>query len=218
MIADDHPLACFALRALLDRVDQICLVAVADSPAALLDALSRSRCDLLITDFSMPSGPGKDGLDMLGCIRGGHPDLPIIVLTMMNNVVTLRSILDAGVQGLVDKAAGTPEILDAIAAVARGERFVSQANREILQSTSAAGHLGIEGLSDRERDVLQLLMAGLSGRQIAQRLDRSYKTISSHKRSAMSKLGLRSNLDIHMLAGAMGSSCFAELNCRRLSP
>jgi two-component system capsular synthesis response regulator RcsB len=108
--------------------------------------------------------------------------------------------------GLVDKAAGPAEILDAIAAVARGERFVSQANRKLLQRTSAAGHLGIEGLSDRERDVLQLLMAGMSGMQIAQRLDRSYKTISHDKRSAMSKLGLRSDFDIHMLAGVMGSA------------
>jgi two-component system capsular synthesis response regulator RcsB len=218
IIADDHSLARFALRMLLDKNEDICVSAIADSPAALLEALSKSQCDLLITDFSMPSGPGEDGLEMLHRIRSEYPDLAIVVLTMVSNVVTLRSILDAGVQGLVDKMAGTAEVLNSIATVLRGDCFLSQANRERLRSASGTGHVGMEGLSDKERDVLQMVMSGLTGMQIARKLDRSYKTISRHKRSAMSKLGLTSDFDIHMLAGVKryGYLRDAELQSRGL--
>lgn len=201
IIADDHPTVRAGVRLLLNHEPTIEIVAEADSPDSLLARLEEGPVDLLITDFSMPVGQAVDGLGLLGRIRREHPDLPIIVLTMVSNVSVHGSILATGVRALVDKAAGMEEISLAVEAIAHGRKYVSTAFRKSLEEREIDLGTGASpSLSPRETEVLRLFASGLKVSIIAERLARSMKTISRQKTDAMAKLGLRSDLEIYEYA------------------
>lgn len=205
IIADDHPIILAGVRMLLENSSEIEVVAEADSPDTLLAALRQTPCDLLITDFSMPGGEAADGLGLLQRIRRDHPDLPIVVLTMIGNVGVHGAILEAGVRGLIDKASGMAEISLAIQAVAQGRNYISTTFRQgLLQSEfdSAAGESA--RLSPRELEVIRLFASGLTVTGIAERLARSVKTVSRQKSDAMVKLGLKNDLEIYVYARENG--------------
>lgn len=205
IIADDHPIILAGVRMLLENKSEIEVVAEADSPDKLLAALRHTPCDLLITDFSMPGGEAADGLGLLQRIRRDHPDLPIIVLTMIGNVGVHGTILEAGVRGLIDKASGMAEISLAIQAVSQGRTYVSTTFRQgLLQSEFDSDAGESARLSPRELEVIRLFSSGLTVTGIADRLARSVKTVSRQKSDAMIKLGLKNDLDIYVYAREHG--------------
>ena len=205
IIADDHPIILAGVRMLLENKSEIEVVAEADSPDKLLAALRHTPCDLLITDFSMPGGEAADGLGLLQRIRRDHPDLPIIVLTMIGNVGVHGTILEAGVRGLIDKASGMAEISLAIQAVSQGRTYVSTTFRQgLLQSEFDSDAGESARLSPRELEVIRLFASGLTVTGIADRLARSVKTVSRQKSDAMIKLGLKNDLDIYVYAREHG--------------
>lgn len=185
----------------LERDTHLTVVAEADSPDMLLSALHATPADLLITDFSMPNGQTVDGLGLLQRIRRDYPDLPVIVLTMLGNVGVHGTILESGVRGLVDKAAGMAEISLAVQEIGRGRGYVSSTFRQRLEQSQfnieavASAHL-----SPREIEVLRFFASGLTVSGIAERVTRSVKTVSRQKSDAMAKLGLKSDLEIYVYA------------------
>jgi two-component system capsular synthesis response regulator RcsB len=201
IVADDHPIIRAGVRMLLEDSTDTEIVAEADSPEALLSTLRATPADLLITDFSMPSDQEVDGLALIRRIRRDFPDLPIIVLTMMSNVGVIGTIVGAGVRGLIDKSAGMAEISLAIRAVRQGRDYVSSTFRQgLLQSQFDAKSGQTARLSPRESEVLRLFASGLTVSGIAERLSRSVKTVSRQKSDAMTKLGLKSDLEIYAFA------------------
>lgn len=104
VIADDHPIFLIGLRAVLERDEQVRIVGEATSPQALAALLQRCPCDVLVTDFMMPAEPQADGLRLIEHLRRHYPDLPIVVVTMLNNAGLFHSILELGVMGLLSKA------------------------------------------------------------------------------------------------------------------
>lgn len=205
ILADDHPIVRSGVRALLERSTNASVVAEADSPDALVKALEQHPCDLLLTDFNMPGGQITDGLNLLGLLQRRWPDLPIVVLTMVSNLGVLRSILSSGVRGLINKSDALNELPLAVNAAAHGRTYVSAGLKSVLESTSAGDSGEAEtALSKRETEVLRLFASGLTVSQIATQLNRSVKTISRQKMDAMTKLGLKSDLDIYTYARENG--------------
>lgn len=202
ILADDHPVVRSGLRMLLEASANAEVVAEAATPAALFEALGRVPADLLLTDFIMPGGEGVDGLAMLCRLRAHWPQLPVVVLTMAGNANVLRSILACGVRGLLDKSDALPELIRAIAAVASGRSYLGSGARAALQAGAAAADSA--ALSRRETEVLRLFASGMTVSQIARRLNRSIKTVSHQKVGAMTKLGLRSDLEIYAYARENG--------------
>lgn len=201
IIADDHPIIRAGVRMVLEGAANTSIVAEADSPETLLSALRETPADLLVTDFSMPSGQEADGLGLLQRIRRLYPDLPVIVLTMVGNVGVIGAILGTGVRGLIDKAAGMSEISLAIQAVNQGRDYVSPTfKHSLLQSQFDAENGVAARLSPREVEVLRLFASGMTVSAIADRLSRSVKTVSRQKTDAMNKLGLKSDLEIYAFA------------------
>jgi two-component system capsular synthesis response regulator RcsB len=201
IIADDHPIIRAGVRMLLENRGDVIVAAEADSPDQLLSALRETPADLLITDFSMPIGRAGDGLGLLERIRRNHPDLPIIVLTMIANIGVIGSILETGVRGLIDKAAGMAEISQAIQAVGQGRVYLSTTFRKGLLQSQFNKETGASArLSPREVEVLRLFASGLTVSATAERLSRSVKTVSRQKNDAMNKLGLKSDLEIYVFA------------------
>jgi len=205
IIADDHPLIRAGVRALLDDDPGLSIVAEADSSDQLLAVLQATEADLLITDFSMPGGQAADGLTLIQRLRRDHPNLPIIVLTMIANAGVHASMLEAGVRGLIDKSAGLSEIATAVQSVKNGLNYVSKTFREGLRQSEFDRDAGEAArLSPREVEVLRLFASGLTVSQIAEQLSRSVKTVSRQKGDAMLKLGLKTDLDIFVYAREHG--------------
>ncbi|WP_438868928.1 response regulator [Pseudomonas sp. L1(2025)] len=193
VLADDHPIFLIGLRAVLERDERVRIVAEANSPQALIEQLQTCDCDVLVTDFMMPAEPQADGLRLIEQLRRHHPELPIVVVTMLNNAGLFHSILELGVMGLLSKASLADELPQAIDHVRQRRPYVAHAIRQAL---SLAGEVGADRLqsqqqlSPRELEVIRLLAAGWTVGEIAAQLHRSKQTVSAQKVSAMRKLGL----------------------------
>lgn len=191
ILADDHPIFLIGLRVVLEQNNRARVVAQASRPDELLDILKRCEADVLVTDFMMPDEHHNDGLRLLQKIRREFPDLPIIVVTMLNNAGLFRAILELKVQGLLSKASVASELPAAIARVRRKHLYIADSVRQImLDAAEYDMNETIRPLSPRELEVLRLLAAGMTIGEIGIQLSRSKQTVSAQKINAMRKLGL----------------------------
>jgi two-component system capsular synthesis response regulator RcsB len=193
IVADDHPIFLIGLRVVLEQDDAARVVAQASSPDELLQALQSQACEVLVTDFMMPTQLQNDGLRLLQRIRRDFPALPVVVVTTLSNAGLFQAMLSLNVRALLSKASVAGELPAAIESVRRGQVFIADSVRRILSEAQEHGPetlLPFEQLSPRELEVMRLLSAGHAVGQIATQLNRSKQTVSAQKVSAMRKLGL----------------------------
>lgn len=196
VIADDHKVFRQGLAELFSEDPSVSVVGMAgDGHEAL--ALARSlRPDVLVLDISMP---GLDGLQVAGAIRRENLPVRIVLLTMHKDAVNVRLALEARVEGYVLKDDAFEKLAAAVAAVARGERFYSQVALAGLAPEDAEGVL-----TPREREVVALVAAGRTTREIAAALGISAKTVETHRQRVMQKLGFHKAAEIVQYAVKMG--------------
>jgi len=207
IIADDHPVVRIGLRMLIDLSGTCVVVGEAEGPDSLLNLLSTTPCDLLITDLSMPGDLQSDGLKMLGMVRRRYPSVRIILVTMFANVATLRSALTEGVMAIVSKGASAKELPMAIRSVGEGRRFVSELLRTAL-APAGIGHASTKpSLSAKEHEVVRMLASGMTVSEIAGYFNRSVSTISKQKNMAMHRLGISTAVDLFAYARDSGMAC-----------
>lgn len=198
IIADDHPVVRIGTRAVIESSGVGRVVGEADNAQALIALLASQPCDLLVTDYSMPSSAQADGFAMIGMIRRRYPDLPVLLLSVSNNLAILRMVLDSGVLGLVDKSSSMEELPQAIQAVYRGQAYISRSLRERVEEAGSWRMREGDGkpLSPREVEVLRLLGTGMTVKEISLQLHKSVSTISRQKGDAMLKLGLKGDAEL----------------------
>jgi len=194
ILADDHPLVLVG-GALALRTAHIDVDGEASSADELLALLADRPCDVVVTDFLMPSNRQDnrqdDGFTLIETIVRDYPHIAVVVLTMINRPAALMSMLHRGVRGIVDKRASMEELPVAVRAVAAGETYLSETLLDILHETDEVSEaMPGADLSTREKEVIKLFVAGMSLQQIAEREGKSVKTISRQKRDAMRKLGV----------------------------
>jgi two-component system, NarL family, captular synthesis response regulator RcsB len=172
----------------------------------LVEMLRRASADVVVTDLSMPGGQYGDGLALVGYLRRHFPALRIIVLTMLGNGALLRRLFEAGVMTIVGKCDDFAHIGLAVRHAVRGARHISPSLRVALECARAdSGRAAVTpALSSREIEVVRLFAAGLSVTEIGMQLNRSIKTISSHKMSALRKLGVKRDAELIEYARASG--------------
>ncbi|MGE8399930.1 DNA-binding response regulator [Pseudomonas laurylsulfatiphila] len=202
VIADDHSVVRVGLRILINASRRCVIVGEADSVDNLMNLLSSTSCELLITDFSMPGGLQADGLKMLSTIQRHYPTLPIILVTMFTSVVTARAALAQGVMGIVAKTASATELPLAINAVQDGRRYLSKSLRTLLANTRDQFHES--PLSAKEHEVVRMLANGMTVSEIAVHFNRSVSTISKQKKMAMLRLGISTDVDLFSYARDSG--------------
>ncbi|HBJ66706.1 response regulator [Alcaligenes nematophilus] len=199
IIADDHPLILMGIRELLGRDINLSVEAVAASPSELVEHLQKNQPDTIITDYSMPGDEQYgDGMRFISYLRRHFPDVKLIVLTMVSNPMIISSLYDAGVQGVVLKQDELSEVLVALHLLRQGVKyypanFKQDTPKDVLTSSVQER---LESLSPREFEVLRLFAMGDSISAIAEQLNRSIKTISAQKASAMRKLNVHNNQDL----------------------
>ena len=205
ILADDHPLILTGIRALIEQIQPRCeVIAEAYQVSDLLNLLQQHHCDLLITDFSMPGDTRSDGLVMIQQLRRDYPNLPIIVLTQIQNSAILQSLIQAGVKGLILKKSVINELADAIRQILLGHRYIGPTVQMLLASAGISGQGNNNPLTPKESEVVRLLASGMSVTQVADYLHRSVKTISTQKKSAMVRLGLQSDSALFLYARENG--------------
>ncbi|MGL4349283.1 MAG: response regulator, partial [Plesiomonas shigelloides] len=194
ILADDPPLILTGIRSLIDQITPKCeVIAEAYQVSDLLNLLQQHHCDLLITDFSMPGDTRSDGMVMIQQLRRDYPNLPIIVLTQIQNSAILQSLIQVGVKGLILKKSVINELADAIRQILLGHRYIGPTVRMLLASAGISGQGNNNPLTPKESEVVRLLASGMSVTQVADYLHRSVKTISTQKKSAMTRLGISSD-------------------------
>lgn len=192
ILADDHPLVLVGGRLALENahIDVVGAARGADELLAML-ADHHAFCDVVITDFLMPSDRQDDGFPLIETIVKKYPHVALVVLTMINRPAALQSMLTRGALGIIDKRAPMDELATAARAVAAGETYLSETLLDILHDADDNSEaMPGAALSPRETDIIRLFVNGLSLQEIADQEGKSVKTISRQKRDAMRKLGV----------------------------
>ena len=202
LLVDDHELVREGLRRVLDTAARGWSVEEADSGEAALQRLSEHAFDMVITDLSMP---GMGGVALIRHLHVHHAQLPVLVLSMHGeSPYPLRSF-QAGARGYVSKDRSAEELVQAVEKVAGGGIYLSAAMAESLvaqvhgpsaTATAASASTGAGGaqaqLSEREREIMRRLVRGERPTEIADAMQLSVKTVSTHKARLLAKLGLPS--------------------------
>lgn len=198
VLADDHPIIRYGIRLALESNRLAKVVGEAGSPQELFQVLAQTACDIVITDFAMPDEHSRDGLYLIERILRTYPDKPIVVITALRNAGVLSAMLRKDVKGLIEKEGDVSELGLALRSVSQGRKYISPSLRVLLTSLEVNGDQGSTvKLTEAEMEVLRLFAyEGLTSQQISERLNRSRKTISRHKRSAQTKLGLSTNQEL----------------------
>jgi two-component system response regulator NreC len=185
VLADDHAVVRSALRALLEAQSDLEVVGEASDLAGAREAVAAHAPDVLVLDVNLPDGLG---VDIVGDLRGSHPDTQIVLLTMERDVGLARRAIDDGALGYLFKDAAHLELVEAVRSAAAGDRYLPPAVAAGLARDpgAAADH----ALSPRETEVLRLMALGHTNREIGEQLDLSVRTVETHRAHIQQKLGL----------------------------
>jgi DNA-binding NarL/FixJ family response regulator len=181
LTVDDHPLLRKGIAALVNTEPDLKLVAEASNGKEAIDAFRTHRPDVTLMDLQMPD---IDGLEAIKVIRSEFPDARVIVLTTYSGDMQVLGALKAGARGYILKGHVHKELLHAIRAVHAGQKRIPP---EI--AAELADHATDDALTEREIDVLRLIGAGNSNKQIADQLSIGEATVKSHVTNILSKLG-----------------------------
>lgn len=185
-IADDHHMMVQALKALLEPYFDV--AGVAFSGDELLRLLPAARADALVLDLQMP---GRSGLDLLPELTQRYPALKILIVTMHVDRVLADAALHGGAHGFVPKDSPVEELVVALNEVLAGRKFISPAVPRLSNRVSmGAQHLGLSRLTPRQQEIVQLIGAGKSTAEIADRLGLSGHTVSFHRKNIRRTLGI----------------------------
>ena len=205
IVADDHSCVRRGVRCLLAKPSHISVVGEAASSQALAELLDSCPCDVIVSDIGMPGMNGEgSAVSLLSRVLREGPRPPVVVLTMIRHARTLTGLLHLGVAAIVDKRDVVGSLTEAIDSAFAGEIYLSARAREVLGEADRMPRVKVGVLSAREWEVFQQYAHGMTITQIAQRLDRSSKTISTQKLSAMRKLGLETEAEVADYARQIG--------------
>lgn len=203
-LCDDHSIVREGLRLILEREVGMKVVGEADNGVTALRRVSELRPAVAIVDVSMPGN--INGIDATQRIRREVPETRVIMLSMYSSADYVGRALRAGAHGYVLKASATSDIVAAVRAVTAGERYLSPGVENELLDTLLSGQDGnaqelrTEKLSVREREVLQLVVEGMSSVEIAEVLGLSSSTVDTYRSRLMQKLQVANLPDLVRLA------------------
>ena len=199
LIVDDHTLVRDGIRALLELVADIEVVGEAKNGKEALEKVEQFAPDVVLMDLAMPI---MGGLEATRRIRKQSPETKVLALTQYDDTDYVIPVIEAGARGFVTKMAAFSELASAIQAVYRGDSYLSPSAaaalvQEYQQKTTVEGEKDpYQQLTDREREVLKLVVEGHTAREVADMLVVSPKTVEWYKTSLMNKLNIHNRTDL----------------------
>jgi two-component system response regulator NreC len=198
LIADDHSIVREGVRMILDGQEDFEVVGEASTGRQALEEARRLRPDVVVMDISMPD---MTGIEATKKIRSELSQTQVIGLTMHEDESYVFALLKAGAAGYVLKRAAAEDLVAAVRAAHQGEAFLyptvaKLVVQDFLQRATAQDRATLDGLTEREREVLTLIAEGLTNQEIAGRLYISIKTVQTHRAHIMEKLNLHDRTEL----------------------
>jgi DNA-binding NarL/FixJ family response regulator len=189
VVVDDHPVFRLGMASLLDSLDAVEVVGEAVDHPGAVEVVRASRPDVVVMDLDLG---GTSGIDATRDIVGAHPDVGVLVVTMFDDDDSVFAAMRAGARGYLLKGASPPEIERAVRSIANGEVLLGGAvaarAMAFLAGRRRTAAEPFPDLTDREREVLDLVAAGHDNLTIARRLGLSPKTVRNHLSNVLTKL------------------------------
>jgi DNA-binding NarL/FixJ family response regulator len=196
LVVDDHPVVCSGLSAIIDAQSDMCVAGQAMNGSEAIQIFRRIRPDVTLMDLRMPE---LGGVEAIRAIRREYPESRFIVLTTYHGDEDIHRAVSAGAQGYLLKGMAHTTLLDAIRRVHAGLRYLPP---PVLQ-TLAARPPGLE-LSSRELEILQMIVRGLSNRQIASHLGISEGTVKWHLNAIFGRMDVHGRTQAALAAVSRG--------------
>lgn len=201
MLVDDHQIVRDGIKALLESLDNVQVIGEASNANELLEKLSISKPDIIVTDISMPD---ISGIELTKIIneKEEFSGIKVLILSMFTNEDFIFNAIKAGARGYLPKNTTRRELFEAVNTIYNGEEYFSESISNIIlksyvkkaQNEDLADKK--ESLSVRETEILKLFAQGISNQEIADKLFISIRTVESHKNHIMQKLELKSTVDL----------------------
>ena len=206
ILADDHHVIREGLRLLLDREKDLLVIAEADTGRSALSAVKKFNPDLVVMDVSMPE---LNGVEATRKILSEVPATKVLALSMYSDRRFVEGMFQAGVSGYILKNCIARELVSAIRLVAKGQVYISPEIAgsivdgylsRVVPQTDTNRRIDRKILTDREREILQLICEGQNSKEVAETLHVSSKTVDAHRRNIMEKVGVHSIAELTKFA------------------
>lgn len=215
MVAEDHVLVREGTKEMLDREDDMAVVAEAGDGEEAVRLVNEQDIDIVLMDIAMPK---LNGIEATRQIKAISPDTAILVLTAYDDDAYVFALLEAGAAGYLLKDVSTADLVEAIRAVQAGESMLHPAiarkvvNRFSRRVEEGSEEAPFEELTERETEVLQLAGKGITNREIADSLSISRRTVQAHLSHIFSKLGVGSRTEAVVYALRKGLLTFEDVS------
>lgn len=197
LIADDHQLLLDGYIAMFEHIDDITVIAKAHNGKEVMEHLTEVSPDIILMDINMPV---LNGVETCKKITKKYPDTSVIALSMYDQQSYFKRMMQYGAKGYLLKNDSAEEIEKAIREVHQGERYISSQMREHLASieylSGTQSKYKAVDISNREKEVLQLVSDGYTDQQIADQLYISYHTVNSHRKNLIIKLDAKNTAEL----------------------
>jgi DNA-binding NarL/FixJ family response regulator len=202
IITDDHAIFREGLGFVISQITDFKLVGEASTGLELIELRDRQNADIILLDISMPQ---MDGIEATTRLLAKYPDQKIITLSSFDQEAYYYKMIKAGVMGFVEKKAGKSELEDAIRTVYSGQNFFPQNMlRQLIfkggNNGEATAQENLVNLTNREKEVLELICQGYSNTEIGEKLYLSPKTIDNHRTNLLQKTNTRNSANLVMFA------------------
>jgi two-component system, NarL family, nitrate/nitrite response regulator NarL len=187
-ILDDHQMLIDGLKALLSNVTEFEISGTASSAKAALEMIDKNLPDIILSDINMPE---MDGITFTREIKKKYPEIKVLALSMFGEKSTISEILDAGASGYILKNTGQEELINALKKISSGGMFFSdEISAEMMKSLSERGQKKEEEkvhLTEREKEIIQLIAKEYSNARIGETLFISERTVETHRKNIFRK-------------------------------
>lgn len=193
LLADDHKIVRDGIKLMLESQTGIDVIAEANNGKEALDILGDTDVDLVIMDINMPE---MDGITATKEIKNINNSIKVLALTMSNDDLHIRQMIQAGASGYIMKSAGRSELKKAILTLMKGEHYFSdEATHSIMmdlvKGKGKASSTDLVHITDRELEILELIIKEYTNQEIAEKLFISSRTVDAHRRNLLQKTGSR---------------------------